>query len=134
MKPSFFLIGMLFMAAPAMSEDWTVAEDGVQVDGQTAFPGCAPSRSEGDLKALKISTLRAEANIARSKNKEVSGSEQLSGDKKDQYKISIYETNEAYMDKVTVIDKKMTDIDGVRQLCVLVIGDASLEKTMGREK
>lgn len=120
------MIGFLCITAPALSADWTEAEEGVQVNGQMAFPGCAPARSIVDEKALKIATLRAQANVARSQSKMVSGEEQLLyGKNKDQYKVTIYETNEAYMNKVSIIERKIAPIDGVEQLCVLIDGNYS---------
>lgn len=120
------MIGLLCITAPALSADWTEAEEGVQENGQMAFPGCAPAESIVDKKALKIAILRAQANVARSQSNVVSGTEQLLiGKNKDQYKVTIYETNEAYMNKVSIIDRKMAQIDGLEQLCVLIDGNHS---------
>ena len=132
MKTLMLLAGLVIIALPAFGEDWTDATDGIKIKGQVAFPGCAKAGSGFDTKALRVATLRAQANKARAESKVVSGREQLQyGNNHDQYGVTIYETSKAYMNKVSVIDSKIAMIDDVQQLCVLIVEDSSLNKEKG---
>lgn len=102
--------------------DWWNANDGVAIDGATAYPGCAPAASASDQKARKTAILKAQARIARTRNIAVSGEEHGKTQQgEDSYSVKIEETANAYLRPVAVIKELMTNIDGTPQLCVLVV-------------
>jgi hypothetical protein len=123
MKQLLLIIGLFHLASTAArAEDWTVETRGVHVAQGLGFPGCAPAQSINDVKALKMAMLKAQANMVRSRNTTVSGSEETTtGTKKEQYSLTVYESSESYLKPIMVIDKKLAVIDDVQQLCVLVI-------------
>lgn len=57
--------------------DWRRAEGGIPFEQTIAFSGCAPAQSVADQKAFKVAILKAQANISRTRNIEVSGEEHL---------------------------------------------------------
>lgn len=121
------LSGVLLMvcAVTAWAEpvDWLRAENGVPYGQATAFSGCSPAESLADLKAYKMALLRAQANAARAKHVTVSGEEHITAGQHENadYKIKIFETSNAFLGQLDVAVQEITEIDNVRQLCLLVI-------------
>lgn len=108
----------------ACSVDWTQAEDGVSVDGEKAFSGCAPAGSLSDQLAHRAALLRAQANVARSKRLAVvSGEEHLATDRHGdtRYDMVISDASAAYLHPVKVVSEEIARLDNVSQLCVLVV-------------
>lgn len=106
----------------AESFNWENAENGVSIGQALAFPGCAPSTSITDQKARKVAILKAQARIARTRSITVSGEEhsktQQGGDN---YKMTVVEVVSSYLRPVTVVREEITNIDGIQNLCVLVV-------------
>jgi hypothetical protein len=98
--------------------DWIAAESGIRVGSTKAFAGCTPSSTEADENVQKIAILKAQANIARSRNIDVSGEEHISGD---HYSNTISEISASTIHPLSVIEQELALIDGRLNLCVLVV-------------
>ena len=111
------------VSAWAEPVDWIRAEGGIPFDQTIAYSGCSPATSLADQKAYKVALLRAQANIARSRNVMVSGEEHLAAGQqgKTDYKMIVYETSSGFLNQLAVVNQEITKIDNVRQLCLLVI-------------
>ena len=122
-----YLPGIMAMicAVTAWAEpvDWLRAENGIPLEQSTAFAGCSPAESLADQKAYKVALLRAQANIARAKHVTVSGEEHITAGQQGNvdYKMTVFEASSAFLGQLDVVDKEITEIDNVRQLCLLVI-------------
>lgn len=123
----WFLPGIIAMlcgvTAWAEPIDWRRAEGGVSFEQTIAFSGCAPVQSFADHKAYKVALLKAQANIVRTRNIEVSGEEHMTTGLQGNvdYKRIVSETSSAFLDPLIVVNQEIIVIDNVRQLCLLVI-------------
>jgi len=121
------LVGLILVAtasiAAADSFYWMAAEKGVFHKSGIAFGGCAPADSLTDEKAKNAATIRARANIAKSRSLSVSGEERLatfqSGDTR--YSATVTESTSAPVRPIKIVEEKLEMIDGVSNICVLIV-------------
>lgn len=112
-----------FILDIASCVDWVQSERGVPVGNTTAFSGCSPAASISDQLARKSAILRAQANIARTKQLAVSGEEHLTTDQHGDthYDMTVSESTGAFLHPVSVVNEEITKLDDVQYLCVLVV-------------
>jgi hypothetical protein len=113
----------LSMHAWAETFDWRSAEKGIPFESTVAFSGCTPSASLSDQRAYKIALLRAQTNMTRTRNIEVSGEEHMATGLQGttEYKKTIVETAEDFIQPLVVVNQQLTVLDKVEYLCLLVV-------------